>query len=136
MFPDKVVQRFKRLVEDTLKYREINNIIRNDYMDILKSLNEKPGEYKFTNEDVVAHLGGFFTDGFETSSIILSFILHEIATNLNAQEKLRKEIEEVWQKRNGDITYDDITEMIYLDCVLKGINGNLNCCFIFLVILF
>lgn len=123
IFPDKVTERLTTIVEETLKFRETNKIVRNDFLDILKSLKEKPGEYEFTNQHIAAHAAGFFMDGVETSAIILSFTLHEIAANLDVQEKLRKEIEEIYKKRNGDITYEDINDMIYLDCVVKGINS-------------
>lgn len=115
------MNRLVHIVESNLKFREKNKIVRNDFLDILKALKNKPGEYKFTDEDIVAHAAGFFVDGFETSSVILSFAIYEIAANINVQEKLRNEIEEICKKRNGDITYEDVQEMNYLDCVVKGI---------------
>lgn len=76
---------------------------------------------EFTDEDITAHAAGFFGDGFETSSIVMSFALYEIANNIDVQNKLKEEIDEVCSKSNGQINYEAVQEMKYLDCVLNGI---------------
>lgn len=62
----------------------------------------------------------FYADGFETSSIALSFALFEIAANPEIQRKVMKEVDTVLDKYDGEITYDSIQEMCYLDNVLSG----------------
>lgn len=66
----------------------------------------------------------FYADGFETSSIALSFTLFEIATNPHVQKKLQKEIDSILEKHERELTYDAIQEMDYLDMVLSGIFYN------------
>lgn len=75
---------------------------------------------EFKDIDVIAQAMTFYADGFETSSIALSFSLYEIASNKHVQEKLQQEIETVLAKYGGEITYDAVQEMTYLECVLCG----------------
>jgi cytochrome P450 family 6 len=75
----------------------------------------------FNDEDVVAHAITFFGDGFETSSVALSFSLYALATNPDVQDRVREEVESVLKRRGGELTFDDIQEMTYLDMFLAGI---------------
>jgi cytochrome P450 family 6 len=62
----------------------------------------------------------FFLAGFETSSTTMTFCLYELAVNPDIQERLRAEIDTVLEKHDGDITYESILEMEYLDKVVDG----------------
>lgn len=71
-----------------------------------------------------AELAGFaftlFHEGFETTSTVLSFALHEIARHPEVQERIYKEIIQVSASYNDKFSYEALQEMIYLDCVIKG----------------
>lgn len=58
--------------------------------------------------------------GFETSSSTGSFVLYLLATHPEIQEKLRQEINQVLENRNGEITYEAMQEMSYLHMVVDG----------------
>jgi cytochrome P450 len=75
----------------------------------------------FNDVDVVAHAITFFLDGFETSSAALSFSLYALATNPDVQDRVREEVESVLRRHGGELTFDDIQEMTYLDMFLAGI---------------
>lgn len=62
----------------------------------------------------------FFAAGFETSSSTMSNALYELALNQEVQDKLRIEIRESFNKNNGELLYEDIKEMKYLDKVFRG----------------
>lgn len=62
----------------------------------------------------------FFGAGFETSSSTISFCLHELAVNKNVQDSLREEIRKTKNENSGEITWDDLKNMKYLDMVFKG----------------
>lgn len=49
----------------------------------------------------------------------MAFCAYELALNEDIQNRLREEIEEVLEKYNGDVTYDSIIEMKYLDMVFN-----------------
>lgn len=61
----------------------------------------------------------FFLAGFETSSSVATFALYELAINQDIQVCLRKEIEEAVAKYGGEVTYESIQEMKYLDMVFN-----------------
>lgn len=60
----------------------------------------------------------FFIDGYETSSTILTNVLHQLAIHGDVQEKLRAEVDTVLKK--GNLTFETVNEMQYLNCVLHG----------------
>lgn len=106
---------FRNLIVSLSKYREENNLRRNDFLDLMLDIKRK--DVNFTNEDIASHAIGLFADGFETSSSAMSFVFYELATNPEVLTKLREEIEEVLSK--GTLTYDSVQEMTYLDAVIS-----------------
>lgn len=58
--------------------------------------------------------------GFETSSSTMSFCLYELAKNMEIQRKVQEEIDEVTARHNGEITYNSIMEMKYLEMCIEG----------------
>ncbi|KAG5877315.1 hypothetical protein JTB14_034374 [Gonioctena quinquepunctata] len=111
---------FQSTVMDTIKYREENNIKRNDFMHLMIQQKEKveAGIEPVTDAEIVAQCYLFFIGGFETSSKTLSFLSYELAKNMNIQERTRKEIVEVLAKHDNKITYEGVMEMNYLESVI------------------
>jgi len=70
--------------------------------------------------EVLAQAFIFFLAGFETSSTTMGFALYELARNQDVQDKVRKEINNVIEKHNNEITYEGIKEMKYLEQVVMG----------------
>jgi len=50
----------------------------------------------------------------------MSYALYELALHPEIQNRLRAEIMQVLKKHNGQLTYDGIQEMTYLDMVVSG----------------
>jgi cytochrome P450 len=50
----------------------------------------------------------------------MSFALYELALHPHIQRRLRTEIAQVLGKHNGELTYDGMQEMSYLDMVVSG----------------
>ncbi|EFA02821.2 cytochrome P450 6BQ7 [Tribolium castaneum] len=126
---------FMKVVRDTADYREKNKIYRKDFMHLLLQLknrgkvsddekvtqeNGKTGEKALTMNEVAAQAFVFFLAGFETSSTLMTFTLYELATNPDIQGKLREEINTVLAKHDGQMTYEAMMEMTYMEKVLNG----------------
>jgi cytochrome P450 family 6 len=70
-------------------------------------------------DEITAQVMVFFTGGFETTSTTMSFCLFELAKNKDIQANLRSEMDTVLSE-HGDITYEAVMEMKYLDRVVSG----------------
>ena len=62
----------------------------------------------------------FFAAGFETSSTTMSNALYELALDQDVQDKLREEIKSNFAKHGGELKYEHVKDMEYLDKVFKG----------------
>jgi len=71
-------------------------------------------------DDFVGQAVQFISAGFETSGSTMSYALYELALHPEVQNRLRAEIMRVLNKHNGQLIYDGIQEMAYLDMVLSG----------------
>nr|UOV22656.1 cytochrome P450 6a23 [Epicauta chinensis] len=122
IIPDDVAKFFTQLVRDTVMYRERNHFTRKDFIQILidmKNNRENIDDNRLTVDELAAQCFIFFLAGFETSSTTMTFALYELARQPRIQQKLRKEINDVLQKHNNQITYDAIKDMKYMNQVIK-----------------
>lgn len=62
----------------------------------------------------------FFVAGYETSSNTIAFCLYELAINPEIQKKTRNDILEALNKSNGELNYESINDMHYLEMVISG----------------
>lgn len=62
----------------------------------------------------------FFLAGFETSSTVMTFALHELALNQEIQDKAREEIKNVLDKHEGHFSYEAMLDMNYITQILNG----------------
>lgn len=115
-------QFFMKTIRETVDYREKNNIQRNDFLNILIEMkNDKSASDRLTIEQLSAQVYGFFIGGYETSSTTMSHALYELALNQDMQERLRDDINEVFDSFKDDqISYEAIMNIPYLNQVLCG----------------
>lgn len=73
---------------------------------------------------MLGHAITFFIEGTETSSIVESFVLYELAINPHVQEILRDEILSSFSKRS-DIELETLQNLPYLHMVVSGNNFHL-----------
>nr|XP_012223626.1 PREDICTED: probable cytochrome P450 6a14 [Linepithema humile] len=113
---------FSHTALETINHRQMHNIIRHDFIDILIELKNRPDKFKdieLTDSLLAAQAFLFFVTGFEGSSTTMSFALYELALNQKIQDKLHEEIDEEYTKHGSDLIYDNINKMTYLDKVYK-----------------
>lgn len=126
--PNDITTFFRTLVHETVKFREQHSVNRNDFLQLLIRLKNKESlesdtstedcdgnSAGMTMDEVAAQVFIFFVAGFETSSTTMSFCLYELALNPDIQQRVQDEIDNVLQKHDGEITYEAIQEMEYLD---------------------
>jgi len=75
---------------------------------------------EINGDDLVGQASQFLAAGFETSGSTMSYALYELALHPEIQNRLRAEILRVLNKHNGQVTYDGIQEMAYLNMVVSG----------------
>uniref|UniRef100_A0A340TBH6 Cytochrome P450 n=1 Tax=Anopheles minimus TaxID=112268 RepID=A0A340TBH6_9DIPT len=121
---------FLNLVRETVEYRENNNVKRNDFLNLLMQIKNTgklweaeeehvgKGEVGMTQNELAAQVFIFFLAGFETSSTTMNFCLYELAKNSELQERLRKEINRALEANGGELTYDVVMGIEYLNKVV------------------
>jgi cytochrome P450 family 6 len=128
MFPRSVQDYFDDIVGGSISYRENNKIERNDFLNMLIQLKNKgsiDGEIstenrKLTMNECIAQAFIFFFAGADSSSTVISYAITELSHHPEIQEKLRNEILEKIESSKGEITYDNLHEMTYLNQVVNG----------------
>lgn len=128
MFAKEVDDFFFDVVGGNIKYRESNNVVRNDFLNMLIQLKNKgvvDGEIstdvrKLTYDETIAQAFIFFFAGADTSSTAISYTIAELGNNLDIQERLRQEVLDKTQNTNGEITSENLHEMTYLNQVVNG----------------
>lgn len=117
-------------LKETMRYRDENNIQRNDFLHMMMQLHKHgqvDGEEslhsykdKLSFDEMAAQCFVFFTAGFETSSTTMMFCLFELSVNMEMQTMAREEVFAVLKKYNGKFTYEAMMEMHYLDRCIQG----------------
>lgn len=128
---------FNKIFNDVVAYRQKNNVVQNDFVDLLIELmkygyikeqqsNQEEGVEKESEEKVIENVNiefaaaqafVFFAAGYETSSSTITYCLYQLALNPEIQETVRLEIKSVISNYD-DLNYDSIAEMSYLHKVL------------------
>lgn len=126
---------FIDLTKRTLELREEKNIVRKDFFQLLVQLrNDSSGQLAdeehrtitdnsskmLTLNELAAQVFIFYVAGFETSSEAMTFCLFEIARNPDIQRKVHDEIDCVLAQHGGELTYDAINDLKYLECCIDG----------------
>ncbi|EZA57476.1 Cytochrome P450 9e2 [Ooceraea biroi] len=117
---NRVGEFFQDLIRMTVDSRDRQNIVRPDMMQLMMDTRGKRGPGKeLTIEDMTSQAFLFFFGGFDTVSILMCFAAHEIAVNPEIQAKLREEVDGVLKTANGELTYEALNGMQYLDAVIN-----------------
>lgn len=126
---------FFDLVERMIELREKQKIVRKDIFQMLIQLRNTGKVHEnqwdtviakdeknkmLTLNEMVAQVFVLFVAGFETSSSTISYCLYELAKNPDIQGQVQAEIDSVLAKTNGQITFDAVNEMKFLDACIDG----------------
>ncbi|CAG9785254.1 unnamed protein product [Diatraea saccharalis] len=130
--PSEVTNYFCNLVSFVKEQRNGKPFNRKDFMDLLlemKNLSElksgqkhkdKYGKLKvlrITDDLIAAQAMIFFAAGFESTANTLSYLLYEIAKHQDIQEKLLKEINQTLDNNKGQLSFDTLKQLSYMNQV-------------------
>ncbi|KAK9299922.1 hypothetical protein QLX08_007225 [Tetragonisca angustula] len=111
---------FHDLVAETVETRQRTGAYRPDMLQLFMENNKKrePGK-EMTVQEMANHAFGFFFGGFDAIASQTSIMAHLLAENPDVQERLQQEIDETLKNNNGELTYEAMHEMKYLDAVIN-----------------
>ncbi|XP_034113028.1 probable cytochrome P450 6d4 isoform X1 [Drosophila albomicans] len=126
------------IVKDTMEQREKQGIVRKDMMQLFMQLRNKgsvdeddsktwslettdDGHLKSMSlEAITAQATVFYFAGQETTGSTAAFTIFELAQNPEHLERLQNEVDETLKQNNGQISYDVLNKMEFLDlCVTE-----------------
>ncbi|XP_011304859.1 probable cytochrome P450 6a13 [Fopius arisanus] len=121
VIPTDITEFFISSVKEAMEFRKRENVIRHDLVDTLMEIEKTHDnkEFEFTESLMSAQAFVFFVAGFETSSTAISFALQELAHNPEVQDKLIEEILDTVKKCRGELSYEVVNQMKYLDMVIQ-----------------
>ncbi|XP_063540273.1 cytochrome P450 6B2-like [Cydia strobilella] len=138
-FAPEIEKIMKKLVKTIMTERNYKNSGRNDFIDSLLDLKEKGkmigesvvhqkadgtpclAEIEMDEDIMMAQVFVFFAAGFETSSAVTSYTLHELAHHPDHQRRCQKEIDAVLARYDNKLSYDAVKEMKFLEmCFREG----------------
>ncbi|KPI99687.1 Cytochrome P450 6B4 [Papilio xuthus] len=130
IFPKFLKSFFINLVTTVINQRGGKPTNRKDFMDLLLelrqkktiegskgSVDDKVRSLELTDDILAAQAFVFYAAGYETSASTMSYLFYELAKHPKIQDKVIAEIDEVLKRYNGEITYDCLNEMTYLQQV-------------------
>nr|8GK3_A Chain A, Cytochrome P450 3A7 [Homo sapiens]8GK3_B Chain B, Cytochrome P450 3A7 [Homo sapiens]8GK3_C Chain C, Cytochrome P450 3A7 [Homo sapiens]8GK3_D Chain D, Cytochrome P450 3A7 [Homo sapiens]8GK3_E Chain E, Cytochrome P450 3A7 [Homo sapiens]8GK3_F Chain F, Cytochrome P450 3A7 [Homo sapiens]8GK3_G Chain G, Cytochrome P450 3A7 [Homo sapiens]8GK3_H Chain H, Cytochrome P450 3A7 [Homo sapiens]8GK3_I Chain I, Cytochrome P450 3A7 [Homo sapiens]8GK3_J Chain J, Cytochrome P450 3A7 [Homo sapien len=122
VFPREVIsfltKSVKQIKEGRLKETQKHRV---DFLQLMiDSQNSKDSEtHKALSDlELMAQSIIFIFAGYETTSSVLSFIIYELATHPDVQQKVQKEIDTVLPNK-APPTYDTVLQLEYLDMVVN-----------------
>ncbi|KAF5288525.1 hypothetical protein FQA39_LY15393 [Lamprigera yunnana] len=129
MFSNRVSTFFRKTIKDTLDLRRQKNIIRSDMIHLLLESAEKINNLnkeekmktfltELSDEDITAQALVFLLAGSSTTSTALSFLAYNLAVHPDIQKRVYDEINQTLEQ-SPKSTYESITSMVYLDCVVS-----------------
>ncbi|KAJ3645285.1 hypothetical protein Zmor_022951 [Zophobas morio] len=146
LFSKTVGDFFTNLIKSNIRSREKHGILRRDMIHLLlearkyrlkheeteplqdtgfatatESVIASPMNTKteITDDDITSQALIFFFAGFETVSILMCFMSHELAVHPNIQKRLIQEVDETLEACRGKLTYESLLGMKYMDMVVS-----------------
>ncbi|ETN58142.1 cytochrome P450 CYP6BB1v2 [Anopheles darlingi] len=114
---ESIVERFfLQLCRSTGLHRESYRTVKRDFLQIMLEMKRR-GLLDMTQ--VAAQCYQFFIAGFETSATLLNFALYELARDASVQKRLRSAIQRALDETDGQLSYDMVMSLDYLDQIVK-----------------
>lgn len=119
--PSEVDIWLRTIVRQVVRQRDDKGERRTDFMQAVLDMRSR--SKSIINEDtIVGHALSLLLDGFETSSIMMTYCLYQLAVNPDIQKRIQDEIDESFEQygNNGQLTEECVHSMTYLEQTLYG----------------
>jgi len=91
-----------------------------DILSVLLNANTNASaEDQLPDEEILGHMSTFVFAAMDTTSGALSRILHMLSEHQTVQDKLRIELRAAQQHSGGDIPYDELVSLPYLEAICR-----------------
>ncbi|XP_037072533.1 probable cytochrome P450 6a13 [Pollicipes pollicipes] len=118
--PDKeVYQFFGDVINTTIAHREKHPTSLRDFLQLLLDTKDKDGNRVLSTTSIVSQSVLFFFAGYDTTATLLTFAAYCLATSPEVQRQAQQEVDDVVTNHGGQLTYDAVMEMSYMDRVLS-----------------
>lgn len=117
-FTSEEFQFFMRVSKHALATRRASHTSRGDFMDMLleASADSKQG---LSDDTLAAQTILFLLAGYDNTANTLAMSLHLLAHHAAVRARLRREVARALLRNEGELTYEQITELPYLDAVVS-----------------
>ena len=102
-------------IRDVLQFRKEKGITAND---LLQMAVESSDEHSVL-EAAIGHASSYFFDAYDTSADVFAFVMYRLAYHQDIQDKARREIVETLSKYKGDLCWESLKDMVYLEQILN-----------------
>lgn len=111
---------FENTIKDNMRYREERGIYRPDMLQHLLDVQKNnKTEKPFTTKSVISNAFSFYFGGYDSVASQVCLIIHNLLANPECLTRVQEEIDEVLERTKGQVTYDDIRSMEYLDAAVN-----------------
>ncbi|XP_043473495.1 cytochrome P450 9e2-like [Leptopilina heterotoma] len=114
----KIDEFFNKTIRLTINIRDSLGISRPDILQLLMDSRGRNRKINLSMEAITAQAFVIYFGAFDTTSTTMAFLAHELALNPEIQIRLQDEIDAVFNESNGNISYDAINGLEYLEAVL------------------
>ena len=124
MFPKKPAKFLQDIIEKTYRHRIESGEKRNDIIDVIveeMKNNDLSKDFKEEDKEIILVAQAFvmFFAGFDSISIGLAMVIHNLVIHQDVQDKLLAEIDNVLEETGGEVTYETVQNMDYLHRVIQ-----------------
>jgi cytochrome P450 len=105
--------------KETLIESQIENETHHGNENEVNNAQETGSKKTLTDDEVIANIILVLIAGFETTATTLTYTSYALALNSEVQNKLREEINAAFDANGGDISYEVLSSMRFLDAVIS-----------------
>ncbi|XP_052872306.1 probable cytochrome P450 308a1 [Anopheles cruzii] len=114
--PAYVDQWFRQMVRETVRQRKVEK--RQDMFQAMCDNLSDNGKREIDENIAAGHSVTFLSEGFETSSTLMCYLLYELAANPPIQDRVVQEIRSVLQETGGQLTEAGLQKLTYMEAAM------------------